>query len=160
MLGPMMKFLMWATAAVALSLPAQAQERQWSLDATNKQAFLVFGVPDTDDVGLSFWCDIGTDRMAAYLPDSFVRLKSGERTMMRIAVDGKTFLLPATAARDPASGHITVEGKFKAKDVLMKSLSNGETVAVNIKGHSATYPLADADFEGLLSTCAQVDTGN
>jgi len=98
--------------------------------------------------------------MAAYLPDSFARLKSGERTMMRIAVDGKTFLLPATAARDPASGHITVEGKFKAKDALMTSLSNGETVAVNIKGHSATYPLADADFEGLLNTCAQVDTGN
>jgi hypothetical protein len=160
MLRFMMKCLLWAPVAVALSLPAQAQERQWSFDATDRQAFLVFGVPDTDDVGLSFWCDIGTNRMAAYLPDSFARLKPGERTTMTITVDGKVFALPATAARDPASGHITVEGKFKAKDPLMASLSNGETVGVSIKGHSATYPLADADFEGLLNTCAQVDTGN
>ncbi len=151
---------MWAVLAVALSGQAEAQERQWSLDATDRQAFLVFGVPETDDVGLSFWCDIGTNRMAAYLPDSFAKLKSGERTVMTLSVDGKGFALPATAARDPGSGHVTVEAKFKAKDALMKNLANGETVGVSIKGHHATYPLVDADFEGLLNTCAQIDTGN
>ena len=33
-----------------------AQERQWSLDAGDQDAYLIFGVPDSDDVGVSLWC--------------------------------------------------------------------------------------------------------
>ena len=33
-----------------------AQERIWTLDQTDAEVYLVFGVPETDDVGVSFWC--------------------------------------------------------------------------------------------------------
>lgn len=36
--------------------PAKAQEREWSLDASDQEAYLIFGVADSDDVGVSLWC--------------------------------------------------------------------------------------------------------
>ena len=35
---------------------AHAQERDWALDASDQEAYLIFGVSDTDDVGVSLWC--------------------------------------------------------------------------------------------------------
>ncbi|MDE2383221.1 MAG: hypothetical protein KGO53_01270 [Alphaproteobacteria bacterium] len=155
----MTKAFFLAGLALVLAGPALAQERQWTLDATDHQAFLVFGVPDTDDVGLSFWCDVGGSTLSAYMPDSFAKLKSGERTKMVLSVDGAKFTLTATAAKDQTANRMTVEGKFKVSDALTKALQNGETVGVAIKGHSATYPLTDADFEGLLNACSGADSG-
>ena len=51
-------FLTTYFVTLLVSTLALAQERQWSLDTVNNQVFLVFGVPESDDVGLSFWCDI------------------------------------------------------------------------------------------------------
>ncbi len=48
--------------------PAFAQEREWLLDAVEEDVFLVFGVPDTNDVGVSFWCKIGTGVVSVFAP--------------------------------------------------------------------------------------------
>ncbi len=160
MLAVMHKSFFIAVATALLVTTAQAQERQWSLDATDRQAFLLFGVPDTDDVGLSFWCEIGSKRMAAYMPESFSPLKIGEKTTMTLTIDGAVFNLAATAARDQASNRMTVEAPFKRDNKLISKLKDAQTVAVSVKGHHATYPLADADVQGLLDTCSGIDQGN
>lgn len=140
--------------------PALSQERQWTLDATAQEAFLVFGVPETDDVGLSFWCKIGTKKMSAYLPANVAKLRVGEKTTMHITANGKTFNLPATAALDGAKGKFTVEGQFLKTDKLFASLQAADDVAIAIKNFKASYPLTDADFDGLLSACSGDSTSN
>ena len=47
--------IMLATLVLG-SAPSLAQERIWTLDQTDAEVYLVFGVPETDDVGVSFWC--------------------------------------------------------------------------------------------------------
>jgi len=138
---------------LASSHLAQAQEREWSLDATDQEAFLLFGVPNTDDVGISFWCKIGSKIISAYMPASFAKLRAGETTMMNLSVDGKIFRIPAKTAQDSTKGKFTVEGSFSAKDKLVESLTSGQQLSVAIKGHLASYPLNDADFPGLISAC-------
>jgi hypothetical protein len=130
-----------------------AQERQWTLDATDNQVFLVFGVPETDDVGLSFWCDIGKGTVSAYMPEPQVKLRDGERTRMVISIDGKATRLAGKAEKEQATGHFTVEAPFKLKDALMKKLRDGQSISVSIKGHATTYPLEDADFDGFVDGC-------
>ncbi len=139
-------------------LPVHAQERQWTLDATAQEAFLVFGVPETDDVGLSFWCKIGTKKMSAYMPANVAKLHVGETTTMHITANGKTFNLPAKAAMDGVKGKFTVEGQFLTTDKLFTNLQAADDVTIAIKNFKASYPLTDADFEGLLSAC-NGDTG-
>ena len=47
---------------------ALAQERIWNLDQTDQEAYLVFGVPETDDVGVSFWCTLQSGIVKIYVP--------------------------------------------------------------------------------------------
>ena len=54
---------------------AFAQERVWSLDTPANQAYLIFGVPDTEDVGLSLWCEVGKGQMALYIPEPRIALR-------------------------------------------------------------------------------------
>jgi len=130
-----------------------AQERTWNLDATDKQAFLTLGVQDSEDVGVSLWCEIGKGRMAIFLPESKVPLRTGENVLMIVTVDGVQKQLHGLATKDAASGLMTVEGKFALKNMLIRRLQGAQTLAVRIKGHDNNFPFSEADFAGLLSTC-------
>jgi len=142
-----------AAIVLAQAAPAFAQEREWSLNSTDTQTFLVFGVPDTDDVGLSFWCLNGKKDMSAFLPEPTLKLKRGQKLSMLLAVNGKTAKLPAVVDKDDATGVFTVEGKFNQGSQLLKNLKNGQAVTVTVLNHTSTYPLADADFAGLVDSC-------
>ena len=49
------------------AVSAHAQEREWLLDAGSEEAYLIFGVPDTDDVGVSLWCPLKKGMVNLYL---------------------------------------------------------------------------------------------
>jgi hypothetical protein len=137
----------------AQATPLFAQEREWSLNSTDTQTYLVFGVPDTDDVGLSFWCQNNKKDLSAFLPEPGLKLKRGQKLSMKLTVDGKATTLPAIVDRDDASGMFTVEGKFTQKSALLQDLKKGASITVTVLSHEATYPLDDADFDGLLNAC-------
>jgi len=160
--APVMKFFAASALAFTLSVAsqAQAQEREWSLGTTEKQAFLVFGVPDTDDVGFSFWCDVGKSRVSAFLPDTVAKLRRGERLSVKIDVDGKGFNIPARANVDDGTGKMNVETSFGLKDLLMARLREADNMAIAVKNHVSSFPLADADFDGFVDACNGVDAGN
>ncbi len=99
-------------AALALAGPVMAQERQWTLDASDQDAYLVFGVPDTDDVGISLWCPIRQGVVNLYLPQGpetigdkkeiAVTFKAGTSRPMSWAGRRST-LMPAWRAWKPSS---------------------------------------------------------
>src|ERR1700753_3727680 len=110
-----LKSALLAGILFAQATPLMAQEREWSLNSTNTQSYLVFGVPDTDDVGLSFWCETGKSTISAFLPEPSLALKRGQKLTMKLVVDGKNTSVPAVADKDDATGVFTVEGKFNQK---------------------------------------------
>jgi hypothetical protein len=140
-----------------LSTSAFAQERQWNLESSEKQAFLVFGVPNTDDIGFSLWCEVGKNQISAFITENQVPLKAGESVSMLISVDGKQQSLRGLVAKDAASGQMTVESKFGLKDSLISSLQSGQSLSISVKGHITTLPFGNADFAGLLSACKGED---
>lgn len=150
-------FLSPLIGALVLSFPAHAQERQWSLDTVNNQVFLVFGVPESDDVGLSFWCDIGKSKVQAFLPETVAAIKNGERITIGVDIDGHSEKIMAKVARDDGSGKLTVATTFGLEGSLMKALRAGQFLAINVKGHVTSLPIADADFDGLVDACNGID---
>jgi hypothetical protein len=71
-------FIRSAACLFALMITATAslaQERQWTMDVTETDAFMVFGVPETDDVGVSFWCTLGTPKIKIFVPEGGSDLK-------------------------------------------------------------------------------------
>lgn len=148
-------FSLFLTLSVASH--AQAQERQWSLDASNNQAFLSFGVPESDDVGLSLWCDVGKTKISALMPDSVAKLHQGEILTVQVDVDGHAERVIGLVSRDGASGKLVVVTYFGLKGSVMQALRHGQTLALSVKGHVTRFPIADADFDGLVDACNGID---
>ena len=142
-------FALLSTAAVSI-----AQEREWTLNASEKEAFLVFGVPDTDDVGLSFWCEIGTNKLSIFVNNISGQLKQDQSATIAIEIDNKKFSIKAKAAVEKLGSLKSLEGQIASTDPILKAAENGSTLKTSILGHTNTYPLIDADFTGLLRTCA------
>jgi hypothetical protein len=152
-----MRHISFILALVALSGSALAQERQWNLEASEKQAFLVFGVPDTADVGLSFWCDIGAKRMSLFAPVSRNTAIPGQHPQVTALVNGRTFKFKSEVEIDQASGLVNVESHFSRDDAFYKEVMAADAITVIVKSEKKSYPLGDADFEGLNRACAGED---
>ncbi|MEP6828192.1 MAG: hypothetical protein ABJA10_08960 [Aestuariivirga sp.] len=154
-----MRFVSFSAVFLALILATQAhaQERQWGLDTVNNQAFLVFGVPESDDVGLSFWCDVGKSKVSVFLPETVAPLRRGEHTNIVMAIDGQAERFSATVSRDDGSGKLTIEATFGLKGSTMMALRAGQSLAITVKGHVNSFPITDADFDGLVDACDGID---
>lgn len=138
-------------AAYAACAPAEAQERQWLLDAAEQDVYLVFGVPESNDVGVSIWCRIGSQKMSLFttLPpgiddqatDLNMAIRSGNTTFALQAMINKTSDIP------------TVESELLPKDKILEALQGSDSFTLQIGPHKAIYPLIGADFAGLTRLC-------
>src|SRR5262249_43377919 len=75
-----------AVIVMLAATSAFAQERQWVFDTNDEDAFLTFGVPETDDVGISFWCKIQSGEARVFLPEAGEELKPGKKVKITFNV--------------------------------------------------------------------------
>ncbi len=129
------------------SIPAQAQERQWLLDTAGEDAFLAFGVPNTNDVGVSFWCKIGKTDVSLFAP------LTGPEVHAKLVLSIGTKDFPLTAKISKNDGAKTLEAPLKPQKQILENLEASESFRVTLGKHKITYPLDGADFEGLLKLC-------
>ena len=149
-----MRLIFIIFALLATASTSFAQEREWTLNASDKEAFLVFGVPDTDDVGVSFWCEIGTNKFSIFVNNIAGQLKEGQSTNMTVEIDNQKFSIKAKAAVEKSGRSKSLEGQIPSNSPILKAAENGSALKTTIQGHTNTYPLIDADVTGLLRTCA------
>lgn len=131
----------------------KAQERQWSLDAAAEDVFLVFGVPETDDVGVSFWCKINSGQVRIYVPEGSASLKPDQTTSINIGINGAEYILQGKTTENQATGQTSVEMDIAANSPLIASLQSAEHFSITIANHKVITPLLDADISGLLKLC-------
>ena len=139
-----------------LTHPVAAQERQWTLEASDKEAFLVFGVPETDDVGISFWCEIGPGKISLFVNNGPSNLKPSQTTKILVNLDGKKFSVKAKVTFDQKTFKPSVEGKFSIDDPLLLAAERANTLRVTLAKQTNSYPLVDAEISGLRRTCTGI----
>lgn len=146
----------WIVAALLLAashLPASAQEREWNLDAQDEDAYLVFGVPESDDVGASFWCKLGSGKVKLFFPEGGPGLKPGTTTNFAIIANGKTFDLPGSTADNELLGTVSIETETTISDAIIAALRAADRFTARIGGHDTIFPLLDSGFEDLVKLC-------
>jgi hypothetical protein len=148
-----MRFAFFISALIFQTTFSNAQERQWRLDASEQDAFLVFGVPDTDDAGLSFWCKIGTGKISIFVPFSRDLIKNDQNAPVELSVDGEIFKIKMKASIDPNSKSGSLEGPVGVSGTVMKAVANANVFSLTAFGRRENYPLIDADIAGLLRVC-------
>ena len=139
----------------AIAHSAMAQERQWSLDTSEGDAYLIFGVPDSDDVGVSFWCTMGSGDIRLFIPETGDKLNPGETVAYSIAVDDESFDLKGRTLANEEAGTTSIETSLAPADPLFAALQRADRFKIEIPGHEQIYPLTDADVAGLLRLCAK-----
>lgn len=147
----MRKLLFGAIAAAAIygTSNAYAQEREWALDAVDEDVFLTFGVPNTDDVAVSFWCPIGSNK-----PKFFANINSNNQSKpnleAQIIIAKQTFKLPMVAS---SKGRPTVETASALPSPIVQALASEDRFAFDFDGHHSVFPLEGADIQGFTKLC-------
>ena len=137
------------------SAPSLAQERVWTLDQTDAEVYLVFGVPETDDVGVSFWCTQQSGIVRLYFPESDPKLKPAAEVNFALEIAAKTYPLKGKAAFNEESTGTSIEAELKSTDPLFAALQTASRFAVKMGSSNHVFPLGEADFTTFLDVCGK-----
>ncbi|MEQ1521302.1 MAG: hypothetical protein ABL936_08525 [Aestuariivirga sp.] len=132
-----------------------AQERVWALDQSDAEVYLVFGVPETDDVGVSFWCTQQSGVVRLYFPESDPGLKPAAEVNFGLEVAAKTYPLKGKTAFNEESTGTSLEAELKTTDPVFAALQTANRFAVKAGSTSHVFPLGEADFPTFLDVCGK-----
>lgn len=140
---------------VMLAAQAQAQERSWSLDTSETEAFLTFGVAESDDVGISLWCGMRSGTIRIFLPDANASLRPNRRIRIGVSVADKTFRLRAKTLANEEAATTSIEASADVANPLFGYLKDADKFTITAGNESQNFPLAGADINALLRICAK-----
>lgn len=147
---PILAAAMFLTAGSSL---VSAQERLWNYDQTDKDAYLVFGVPDTDDVGVSFWCELQSDKIKIFVPEADRRLPTGKKLDFDVLVGKRAYHLRGLTTDNKEAGTTSVESELRVSNPLFARLLDADRFGLKVGKARLMFPLQDADLPSLLSAC-------
>ena len=143
------------TGWLALTCPALAQERQWTFNTGEEEAYLVFGVPDSEDAGISFWCEMKSGQIRIFVPETSEELKPGETVKLEIKSDGQAYVYDAQVEANEEAGIPSVQAVTLASDLLFDVLGRNDRFSLKAGQHETIFPLMQADFPALVRVCAK-----
>lgn len=148
------RFLL-AVVLASAALPVSAQEREWVFDTSDEDAYLVFGVPDSDDAGVSFGCTLRSGEIRMFVPEAGDDLKPNDKVKFVITVAGKDFTFDGTTTANEMSTTTSAEAEIKPDDSLFAELRKADRFTIKTGTEENTFPLEGADFESLIRACSK-----
>lgn len=142
-------------SAIAWADAATAQERAWTLDAAGEDAFLVYGVPESDDVGISIWCKIGTEKTSLFFPVTWTSFKNDEIVPIEIVLGDAVIPLNGKATASEETAETSIEADLPAGPSFFDAMKATDRIKLKVGTHTSIYPLADAQVDGLLKLCRE-----
>jgi hypothetical protein len=140
---------------VMLAAQAQAQERSWNLDTSDTEAFLTFGVAESDDVGVSFWCKIKSGMIHIFLPDADASLKPNRKIRVGLSVSDKTFRFRAKTLANEEAATTSIEALIDARNPVFDLMKDANKFTIKAGNESQNFPLDGADIGALLRICVK-----
>lgn len=151
----MHRFLALVFALGLVTGEALAQEREWTLDASDQEAYLIFGVPDSEDVGVSLWCPTKKGVVNLYVPRPTGELRKLDRhrVPMTVTAGSETATFAGKIDINPDSPSSSVEVEMPVDNPLLKAMLKADRFSVKVNAQDVVFPLYDADVAGLLDLC-------
>lgn len=138
---------------VGVACNATAQERQWSLDASDQDAYLIFGVPDSDDVGVSLWCPIRQGVVNIFLPDVGEAPAGGKDMTVTLSADGQSADISGKTEENAQSGGSSIEAQLAADAPVFTAMLKADRFHVKVGNADEVFPLIEADLQSLIDLC-------
>jgi hypothetical protein len=149
-------FFLAILVIVLAVVPASAQERVWTLDAADEDAFLVYGVPETDDVGMSLWCKIGTNKLTLFFPVTWTKLENEAVVPLTVILGETEFKLTGKATAGATVDGASIEAAVpETRPSFFDALKKADRMKLLTGEHKSVFPLVDVPLDGLLKLCQQ-----
>ncbi len=145
--------LLAALALVVAAGVAKSQERQWTLDASDQDAYLIFGVPDTDDVGVSLWCPVRQGVVNIFLPEVGESQATGQDVIMTVTAEDQSAEFKGKTEENLDAGVSSVEGQLPADHAIFATLLKTDRFHIKAGGEDQVFPLIEADLASLVELC-------
>lgn len=145
-----------ASAMCLLAGTAAAQEREWTLDASDQDAYLIFGVPESDDVGISLWCPIRQGEVNVFVPETGEALPGGKTVAVTIEAGEAKASFKGKTDVNLDAGVASAEARVPASDPIFAAMQKTDRFKVTIgkdNRNELIVPLYGADLAGLLALC-------
>jgi hypothetical protein len=151
----MLRTLLLLLALGLMAGAAPAQEREWLLDAGDEEAYLIFGVPDSDDVGISFWCVLRKDMVNLYLPRPTEELRTlkGKEVPVKLSAGGEAVTFRGKLQLIPEGLYSSVEVEIAADHPVLAAMSESDRLRLRVGTEDLIFPLYDANLAGLIELC-------
>lgn len=151
----MLRFMLVIASLGWLASQASAQERDWLLDVGSEEAYLIFGVPDSDDVGVSFWCPLGKGVVNLYLPRPAAELKSLKTANVPLKLTAGPEKVTFRGQLDvpPESPMGVAEVEIPATHPVFAAMAAADRLSVQIGKQTLVFPIYGADIGGLIDLC-------
>lgn len=146
---------MLAALVVCAAIPAWAQEREWMFDTADEDAYLIFGVPESDDAGVSFGCTLQSGEIRIFIPEAGDDLKPDQKVKLTLVVGGKTFVYDGVTTPNEMSATTSAEAVIPASDAVFTDLRKTDRFTVKTGKDENTFPLEGSDFESLVRACGK-----
>ncbi len=147
--------IMLATLVLG-SAPSLAQERIWNLDQTDAEVYLVFGVPETDDVGVSFWCTQQSGIVKIVFPGVGPHAETWRGG--RFQAGGRRPNPIPSKARPPSMRNRqepALKPNSKQPTRCLQPCKTANRFAVKAGSSNHVFPLGEADFPTFLDVCGK-----
>ena len=132
-----------------------AQERQWSLDASDQDAYLIFGVADSEDVGVSLWCPVRQGVVNVFLPDVGDSPANGRDMLMTLLAGGQAAGFMGKTEENPDAEASSLEAQVPADHPILGTMRKADRFRVKVNGDERIFPLIEADIAGLIDLCSK-----
>lgn len=125
------------------------------LDASDQEAYLIFGVADSEDVGVSLWCPTKKGIVNLYVPRPTAELqKLGRRKVpLTVTAGGETETFGGKVDINPGVPYSSVEVEMPVDGPLLRELQKADRFTVRVDAQEIVFPLYDADVPALLELC-------
>ena len=140
-------------AAIVMAAGAAAQEREWSWGTSDTEAYLTFGVPESEDLGISFWCTIGSGEIRVFIADANEKLAADIDTMIDFTAGSTQISLRARTTPNELDATTSADGTLPADSPLFKALGAVDRFTIAVARESQTFPSAGLDFSKLVDAC-------
>jgi hypothetical protein len=137
-------------------LNAFAQEREWQLDAQGEDAYLVFGVPNTADIGISLWCKIGEKKFSVFAPVP-PNVKAVDAPVALQVEDFKYALRPKF---NSDQNNVTMEAELQPSEKILAAIATAERIALHIGDHKSVFPTEGANIFAFSKLCTTAPVNN
>ena len=147
------RLFFFSFAFCVLAGAASAQERQWTLDASDQDAFLIFGVPESDDLGISLWCPIRQGMVNVFVPETGEAISAGKELIIILKAGEETAEIKGKTEQNLDAGVASAEGQIPADHPVFEAMTKEDRFRVTVGKEEIIFPLMEADVAGLLELC-------